>query len=115
MTCLNDWLFTASIKLHWCSSLNNRALINKASWSTLSLTLLSFTYYNMQDVKSPAYQDEKIEYDLHSVDNQVIVEDDSSRHAPIEEYQFTWRATIVGSLLGCLVGNIHHKSALLLL
>jgi hypothetical protein len=62
----------------------------------------------MQDAKTdPAYKDEKIEYDLNSVDDQIAVEDKSSQfQLPVEEHQFTWRAAIVGSLLGCLVGNI---------
>ncbi|RCI01917.1 hypothetical protein CU098_007364 [Rhizopus stolonifer] len=54
----------------------------------------------MADTKSPpSYKDEKIEYDLQS-EEQVVVDNIS---AYPEETQFTWRATIVGSLLGCLV------------
>lgn len=54
--------------------------------------------------KHSDYKDEKIEYHL---DEQVIINDAPSvRPNIIEESQFTWRATIVGSLLGCLVGNI---------
>lgn len=63
----------------------------------------------MQDVKTSSYEDEKIEYDLHSTDEQIVVEDNALHHQPpVEEYQFTWRASIVGSLLGCLVGNINY-------
>ncbi|KAI8362601.1 OPT oligopeptide transporter protein-domain-containing protein [Blakeslea trispora] len=56
----------------------------------------------MTDVKQspPSYGDEKVEYDVHSIDEQVIINE--TQHHP-EESQFTWRATIVGSLLGCLV------------
>lgn len=56
----------------------------------------------MQDVD---YKDEKVEYDLHSVDEQVVVEDDPTAKRDVDEYQFTWRSAIVGSLLGCLIGN----------
>lgn len=57
----------------------------------------------------PDYKDEKFEYDINSTHEQVMVEDSiSSRQIQVEEYQFTWRATIVGSLLGCLVGNLIH-------
>ncbi|CAO0790710.1 unnamed protein product [Mucor circinelloides] len=52
----------------------------------------------------PDYKDEKFEYDINSTHEQVMVEDSiSGRQINVEEYQFTWRATIVGSLLGCLV------------
>ncbi|KAG0769502.1 hypothetical protein G6F57_004330 [Rhizopus arrhizus] len=60
----------------------------------------------MMDVSStpPKYTNEKIEYDIQSIDEQVKVETDpSTRELQVEEYQFTWRAAIVGSLLGCLV------------
>lgn len=56
----------------------------------------------MQDVD---YKDEKVEYDLRSVDEQVAVEDDPTTRRVVDEYQFTWRSAIVGSLLGCLIGN----------
>jgi hypothetical protein len=56
-------------------------------------------------VSSPNYTDEKIEYDLNSVDEQIVVEQDPRQRFP-EETQFTWRSAIIGSLLGCLVGNI---------
>ncbi|KAI8081338.1 OPT oligopeptide transporter protein-domain-containing protein [Halteromyces radiatus] len=56
-------------------------------------------------------REEKIEYDIYETkhehsDQQVAVKDVDDRSLPeefIEEYQFTWRAAIVGSLLGCLV------------
>ncbi|ORZ10448.1 OPT oligopeptide transporter protein-domain-containing protein [Absidia repens] len=55
--------------------------------------------------------EEKIEYDVYGTkyetfDEQVEVKNIEDRSLPeefIEEYQFTWRAAIVGSLLGCLV------------
>ncbi|ORZ25097.1 OPT oligopeptide transporter protein-domain-containing protein [Absidia repens] len=55
--------------------------------------------------------EEKIEYDIQGTkyetnDEQVEVKNVDDRSLPeefIEEYQFTWRAAIVGSLLGCLV------------
>lgn len=57
--------------------------------------------------------EEKIEYDIHETkydtyDEQVQVKNVDDRSLPeefIEEYQFTWRSAIVGSLLGCLVGK----------
>jgi hypothetical protein len=57
--------------------------------------------------------EEKIEYDIHETkydtyDEQVQVKNVDDRSLPeefVEEYQFTWRAAIVGSLLGCLVGK----------
>lgn len=55
----------------------------------------------MQDVD---YKDEKVEYDLRSIDEQVAVEEEPIRR-DVDEYQFTWRSAIVGSLLGCLIGN----------
>ena len=62
----------------------------------------------MTDVKQspPSYGDEKVEYDVQSVNEQILV-DNIERHP--EESQFTWRATIVGSLLGCLVGRVNSQ------
>lgn len=59
----------------------------------------------MDTEKHSDYRDEKHEYDL---DEQVIIDDTPSTHnkTAIEETQFTWRATIIGSLLGCLIGKI---------
>jgi hypothetical protein len=58
----------------------------------------------MQDID---YKDEKVEYDLRSIDEQVIVDDEPASGLGVhhEESHFSWRATIVGSLLGCLIGN----------
>ncbi|CEG67415.1 hypothetical protein CU097_007557 [Rhizopus azygosporus] len=54
--------------------------------------------------KEKEFRDEKIEYDIHSVDEQVIVDQDpTTRHLHPEEHQFTFRAAIIGSLFGCLV------------
>lgn len=50
----------------------------------------------------PKYPDEKIEYD---VSNEQVVFEPETKIIEIEETQFTWRAAIVGSLLGCLVGK----------
>lgn len=51
----------------------------------------------------PTTEDEKFEFDINS-DEQVAVDKESIRIHP-EEFQFTWRSSIVGSLLGCLVGK----------
>lgn len=60
----------------------------------------------MQD-KSHSNYIEKTEYDINPLDEKLSVLEDLSslREVHLEEQQFTWRATIVGSLLGCLVGN----------
>ncbi|KAG0169892.1 hypothetical protein DFQ28_002829 [Apophysomyces sp. BC1034] len=59
--------------------------------------------------------DEKIEYEVHTTttttkqeyydenDKQIVVEERPIGHEHGEEFHFTWRASIVGSLLGCLV------------
>jgi hypothetical protein len=52
-----------------------------------------------------AFKDEKIEYDLNSLDNEQVIDKNSDTKMHIEEFQFTWRASIIGSLLGCLVGK----------
>jgi hypothetical protein len=64
--------------------------------------------------------EEKIEYDIHETkydtyDEQVQVKNVDDRSLPeefVEEYQFTWRAAIVGSLLGCLVGKFEEARIL---
>ncbi|KAI9487558.1 MAG: OPT oligopeptide transporter protein-domain-containing protein [Benjaminiella poitrasii] len=58
----------------------------------------------MQESETPpVYKDEKFEYDIHSINEQVYEDNNSARQLPVEESHFTWRASIVGSLLGCLV------------
>ncbi|KAF7731408.1 hypothetical protein EC973_000216 [Apophysomyces ossiformis] len=60
--------------------------------------------------------DEKIEYEVHTTttttkheyydehdDKQIVVEEKPFTQELHEEFHFTWRASIVGSLLGCLV------------
>jgi hypothetical protein len=48
-------------------------------------------------------KDEIKEYYEPDKTSQVAV--DTVSNKLIEEFQFTWRASIVGSLLGCLVGK----------
>lgn len=57
------------------------------------------------ELDSPSsHSNEKFEYAEKDTDSQVVVE--NAAHQPIvEEFQFTWRASIIGSLLGCLVGK----------
>jgi hypothetical protein len=63
--------------------------------------------------KEKEFRDEKIEYDIHSVDEQVIVDQDpTTRHLHPEEHQFTFRAAIIGSLFGCLVCKTHSSLCL---
>ncbi|KAI8370461.1 OPT oligopeptide transporter protein-domain-containing protein [Radiomyces spectabilis] len=54
--------------------------------------------------------EEKIEYNVYrdnassfNDDKQVVVDDTPIGQQFVEEFHFTWRASIVGSLLGCLV------------
>ncbi|KAI9277824.1 OPT oligopeptide transporter protein-domain-containing protein [Sporodiniella umbellata] len=55
-----------------------------------------FEVEHKKEIKQEYYEDDKR--------SQIVVEDLSSLHQKlVEEHQFTWRATIVGSLLGCLV------------
>jgi hypothetical protein len=61
--------------------------------------------------------EEKIEYNVYdskheTFDEQVEVQNIDERSLAeefVEEYQFTWRAAIIGSLLGCLVGKFVEK------
>ncbi|KAG2198816.1 hypothetical protein INT47_000732 [Mucor saturninus] len=56
------------------------------------------------ELDSPSsYKNEKLDYSDKDTDSQVAVEEKPVQHAIVEEFQFTWRASIVGSLLGCLV------------
>ncbi|KAI9489308.1 OPT oligopeptide transporter protein-domain-containing protein [Zychaea mexicana] len=67
----------------------------------------------MADLKTttPAPEEEKIEYEVdtkekeqYDLDQQVEMKDDRPIGQEfVEEWQFTWRASVVGSLLGCLV------------
>lgn len=60
---------------------------------------------------STSYKDEKKEYYASDEQSQVAVDETapSARHQE-QEFHFTWRSAIVGSLLGCLVGKfILHK------
>ncbi|CDS11287.1 hypothetical protein LRAMOSA03550 [Lichtheimia ramosa] len=60
----------------------------------------------------PETEQEKIEYEidekkqeeLYEKSDQVAIKDDEPiGHVIVEEWQFTWRASVVGSLLGCLI------------
>lgn len=54
---------------------------------------------------SASIKDEKKEYFVSEEQSQVAVEETNSARHFQEEFQFTWRAAITGSLLGCLVGK----------
>lgn len=62
--------------------------------------------------------DEKIGSEKHEQetykDENVKVDERSIPEMLVEEYQFTWRATIVGSLLGCLVCRLTKDVATML-
>lgn len=61
------------------------------------------------ELDSPAssYRDEKKEFVTDGDDNsQVVVNDRIPVNKHLEEFHFTWRSAIVGSLLGCLVGRV---------
>jgi hypothetical protein len=57
------------------------------------------------ELDSPTFKDEKKDY--LDGDSQVIVDDQPPLERITEEFQFTWRSAIVGSLLGCLVGTAY--------
>jgi hypothetical protein len=55
---------------------------------------------------SSIFKDEKEELKRSDSNSQVIVDDFSKLPQQFQdEFHFTWRASIIGSLLGCLVGN----------
>jgi hypothetical protein len=55
------------------------------------------------ELDSPTYDKKEFtDGDSHS---QVIVDERTENQRLNEEYHFTWRSAIVGSLLGCLVGT----------
>lgn len=58
------------------------------------------------ELDSPTYRDEKREFADGDSNSQVVVDERAHNHALNEEYHFTWRSAIVGSLLGCLVGTL---------
>jgi hypothetical protein len=58
---------------------------------------------------APTFEDEKFEYDVKSTSNEQVVIDKESVRIHPEEFQFTWRSSIIGSLLGCLVGKSLYK------
>lgn len=54
--------------------------------------------------------DEKKQEELYEKGDQIAVNDDEPiGHVIVEEWQFTWRASVVGSLLGCLIGKEHNS------
>ena len=58
------------------------------------------------DSPTSSFRDEKKEFVTDGDDNsQVIVNDRIPVNKHLEEFHFTWRSSIVGSLLGCLVGR----------
>lgn len=52
--------------------------------------------YNVYDTKHETF-DEQVE--VQNIDERSLADEF------VEEHQFTWRAAIIGSLLGCLVGK----------
>lgn len=61
------------------------------------------------ELDSPTYRDEKRDFADGDSNSQVAVDDQRARnHALNEEFHFTWRSAIVGSLLGCLVGTLSY-------
>jgi len=58
------------------------------------------------DSPRSSFRDEKKDFVTDGDSNsQVIVDDQSPVNRHLEEFHFTWRSAIVGSLLGCLVGR----------
>lgn len=59
------------------------------------------TYY---DEKVEQYDDPSVKEDLQEDHKQTMPDDEKSVVSEIvEQYQFTWRSSIVGSLLGCVI------------
>lgn len=52
---------------------------------------------------------EKKEYTEGDTNSQVHIDEEPRLARLSEEFHFTWRSAIVGSLLGCLVGKITHN------
>lgn len=48
---------------------------------------------------------EKKEYTEGDTNSQVLIDEEPRLARLSEEFHFTWRSAIVGSLLGCLVGK----------
>lgn len=64
--------------------------------------------------QQPQIVEEKIEYEIdkkevysESSEQIEVQEDKPLGQYVVEEWQFTWRASVVGSLLGCLIGKSH--------
>lgn len=62
--------------------------------------------------QQPQIVEEKIEYEIdkkevysESSEQIEVHEDKPLGQYVVEEWQFTWRASVVGSLLGCLIGK----------
>lgn len=60
----------------------------------------------------PQMTEEKIEYEIdkkevyaESTEQIEVHEDKPIGQYVVEEWQFTWRASVVGSMLGCLIGK----------
>jgi hypothetical protein len=58
------------------------------------------------ELDSPSLRNEKKDYIDEDNNSQVIIDEQPHLERLTEEFQFTWRSAIVGSLLGCLVGTI---------
>lgn len=59
------------------------------------------------DSPRSSFRDEKKDFVTDGDSNsQVIVDDQPAANRHLEEFHFTWRSAIVGSLLGCLVGKL---------
>ncbi|CAO3646889.1 unnamed protein product [Mucor hiemalis] len=55
------------------------------------------------ELDSPTYRDDKKEFTDGDSNSQVVVDERTQNQILNEEFHFTWRSAIVGSLLGCLV------------
>jgi hypothetical protein len=61
------------------------------------------------ELDSPtSYRDDKKDFNDGDSSSQVIVNDKPVVDKLVEEFHFTWRSAIVGSLLGCIVGKMIH-------
>jgi hypothetical protein len=58
------------------------------------------------ELDSPtSYRDDKKDFNDGDSNSQVIVNEKALGEQITEEFHFTWRSAIVGSLLGCIVGK----------
>lgn len=68
--------------------------------------------YELESPVHSTHETSSDKKDIYSAEEheQVEIDEKPQRHPIFEEFQFTWRASIIGSLLGCLVGKVNKNS-----